>query len=567
MHASAGGLARHPIQYQDVWFCLINWTVTILPIQHNVSQTQALARKWRPKSFAELTGQEHVVRALTNALEQNRLHHAYLLTGTRGVGKTTIARILAKSLNCEQGVTATPCGQCASCKQIDSGNFIDMIELDAASNTQVDHMRELLENTLYAPTYARFKVYIIDEVHMLSKSAFNAMLKTLEEPPAHVKFVLATTDPQKIPVTVLSRCLQFNLKQIPQKQIGDHLQKILEIEGIPINDAISMLLIARAAQGSMRDALSLLDQAIAFGQGQIDESSVRNMLGIVDQSNLFELLEALVHKDGTRLMSLADELDAQCFSFDGALQDLAAILHQIAMAQIVPQALSEDLPERTRIFSLATCFTPEDIQLLYQVALHGRSDLSLAPDELAGFTMTLMRMLAFMPVDPSLDQAQPVLPSRIERPNSKDSHTSRIDTHDTSNRTNPIEQVRLEWSELIPHLKLTGMSKMLAQHSEAKFISEQEIELFVPVEHKHLLEKKYQERIQLALDTYWKKSIKLVFSIGNLTGLTPVALQQQAEQVKQIQAIAAIEQDPIVQDLIENFDAKLIASSIKSIQK
>ncbi len=542
-------------------------TVIILPVQYNVSQTQALARKWRPKSFAELTGQEHVVRALTNALEQNRLHHAYLLTGTRGVGKTTIARILAKSLNCEQGVTATPCGQCASCMQIDSGNFIDLIELDAASNTQVDNMRELLENTLYAPTQARFKVYIIDEVHMLSKSAFNAMLKTLEEPPAHVKFVLATTDPQKIPVTVLSRCLQFNLKQIPQRQISDHLQMILKTEGIPVNDAISMLLIARAAQGSMRDALSLLDQAIAFGQGQIDESSVRNMLGIVDQSNLFELLEALAHKDSARLMSIADEMDAQCFSFDGVLQDLAAILHQIAMAQIVPQALSEDLPERDRIFSLATCFAPEDTQLMYQIVLHGRSDLSLAPDELAGFTMTLLRMLAFMPIDSSLNQAHPVSLSPIELPRIKVNHASGIDTRDVSNLTNPVGQVRLEWSELIPHLKLTGMSKMLAQHSEAKFISEQEIELFVPAEHKHLLEKKYQERIQLALDTYWKKSIKLVFSIGNLTGLTPVALQQQAEQARQIQAIAAMEQDPVVQDLIENFDAKLIASSIKSIQK
>ncbi len=508
-----------------------------------------------------------MVRALTNALEQNRLHHAYLLTGTRGVGKTTIARILAKSLNCEKGITATPCGQCASCKQIDSGNYIDLIELDAASNTQVDHMRELLENTLYAPTHARFKVYIIDEVHMLSKSAFNAMLKTLEEPPEHVKFVLATTDPQKIPVTVLSRCLQFNLKQIPQKQIGDHLQKILEIEGIPANDTTSVQLIARAAQGSMRDALSLLDQAIAFGQGQIDESSVRSMLGVIDQSNLFALLEALTQKDGARLMLLADEMEAQCLSFDGALQDLATILHQVAMAQIVPQALSDNLPEYTRIFSLAASFAPEDIQLLYQIAVHGRSDLSLAPDELAGFTMTLMRMLAFMPADSDHDRIQPVLPTQIAPPKSKANHASRIEASDSSTLTAPVEQTRPEWSELILRLKLTGMAKMLAQHSEAKFISEQEIELFVPVEHKHLLEKKYQERIQQALDTYWKKSIKLVFSIGNLTGMTPVAIQQQAEYSKQIQAIAAMEQDPVVQDVIENFDAKLITSSIKSIQK
>ncbi|UJP00290.1 MAG: DNA polymerase III subunit gamma/tau, partial [Nitrosomonas sp.] len=371
-----------------------------------MSQTQVLARKWRPRNFSELTGQEHVVRALTNALEQNRLHHAYLLTGTRGVGKTTIARILAKSLNCETGVTATPCGACPACLQIDAGSFIDLIELDAASNTQVDNMRELLENALYAPTGARYKIYIIDEVHMLSKSAFNAMLKTLEEPPAHVKFVLATTDPQKIPITVLSRCLQFNLKQIPQTQIAGHLKNILAQENIPC-DTPSLQLVARAAQGSMRDALSLLDQAIAFGEGKIEEAGVRDMLGIIDQGYLFDLLEALVQRDGAKLLSLADEMEAQCLSFDSALQDLAALLHRIALAQTVPQAISEDTPEYVRIFALAKSLAPEDVQLFYQIALHGRDDLSLAPDEYAGFTMTLLRMLTFMPDDLTANRQSP----------------------------------------------------------------------------------------------------------------------------------------------------------------
>ncbi|MBA0916027.1 MAG: DNA polymerase III subunit gamma/tau, partial [Nitrosospira sp.] len=325
-----------------------------------MSLTQVLARKWRPKSFSELTGQDHVVKALTNALERKRLHHAYLFTGTRGVGKTTIARILAKALNCENGITATPCGKCGACIEIDGGRFVDLIELDAASNTQVDSMRELLENALYAPTYGRYKVYIIDEVHMLSKSAFNAMLKTLEEPPDHVKFVLATTDPQKIPVTVLSRCLQFNLKQIPPSLIANHLTYVLEQEQIS-GDAMSTQLLARAAQGSMRDALSMLDQAIAFGEGTVSESSVRIMLGAIDQGYLYDLLDALARKDGSQMLMLADAMEARSLSFDAALQDLAALLHQLALAQTVPQAISEDLPEYERIFTLTKIFTPEEI--------------------------------------------------------------------------------------------------------------------------------------------------------------------------------------------------------------
>lgn len=506
-----------------------------------------------------------MVRALTNALEQNRLHHAYLLTGTRGVGKTTIARILAKSLNCETGVTATPCGACAACLQIDAGSFIDLIELDAASNTQVDNMRELLENALYAPTGARYKIYIIDEVHMLSKSAFNAMLKTLEEPPAHVKFVLATTDPQKIPITVLSRCLQFNLKQIPQTQIAEHLKNILAQENIPC-DTPSLQLVARAAQGSMRDALSLLDQAIAFGEGKIEEAGVRDMLGIIDQGYLFDLLEALARRDGAKLLSLADEMEAQCLSFDSALQDLAALLHRIALAQTVPQAISEDTPEYARIFTLAKTLPPDDVQLFYQIALHGRSDLSLAPDEYAGFTMTLLRMLTFMPDNLTANRQLPQATIVNHTPSNKAGNKAQATSEQIIQPENTTASA-LDWPQLSQQLKLTGMAKMLAQHSEAKAITREKIELCVPDAHKHLLEKKYQDKIQTALNTYFDQPVTLHFSVGSITGLTPVALQQREEEEKQAKAIAAIETDPAVQELIEQFDAKLIVPSIKPIEK
>jgi DNA polymerase-3 subunit gamma/tau len=359
---------------------------------------QVLARKWRPKSFDTLIGQEHVVRALTNALEQQRLHHAYLLTGTRGVGKTTIARILAKSLNCETGITAHPCGVCAACQEIDKGRFIDLIEVDAASNTQVDNMRDLLDNAQYAPTSGRFKVYIIDEVHMLSKSSFNAMLKTLEEPPAHVKFILATTDPQKMPVTVLSRCLQFNLRQMATSSIVEHCQAILNSENIPV-ETPALHLIAKAASGSMRDALSLLDQAIAYGGQQVNEKEVRAMLGTIDQHYLFDLLNALIAEDGNALMAQTDAMAQRSISFDGALADLASLLQQLAVAQVVPDSILEALPERASLMDLAQKISAEKVQLYYQIVLTGRRDLGLAPDEFAGFSMTLLRMLAFSPSD------------------------------------------------------------------------------------------------------------------------------------------------------------------------
>ncbi|MCD4504479.1 DNA polymerase III subunit gamma/tau, partial [Chromobacterium piscinae] len=376
---------------------------------------QVLARKWRPKRFADLVGQEHVVRALSNALKEQRLHHAYLLTGTRGVGKTTIARILAKSLNCETGTTAEPCGECQACRQIDSGRFVDLLEIDAASNTGIDNIREVLENAQYAPTMGRFKVYIIDEVHMLSKSAFNAMLKTLEEPPGHVKFILATTDPQKVPVTVLSRCLQFSLRNMTPQQVSSHLAHMLDVEGIQY-EAPALALLGRAASGSMRDAQSLLDQAIAYGLGEVKEDGVRAMLGAVDRRYLFTLLQALAAADGPALMAEADRLAERGVSFDSALSELAVLLQQLALAQTVPTALAADEPERDSLFALADAIAPQDVQLYYQIAIHGRKDLALAPDEHAGFNMALLRMLAFHPAVAPADSAAPARPAAPSQP-------------------------------------------------------------------------------------------------------------------------------------------------------
>ncbi|MFZ6644288.1 DNA polymerase III subunit gamma/tau [Undibacterium sp. TJN25] len=377
---------------------------------------QVLARKYRPKSFETLVGQEHVVRALSHALDQQRLHHAYLFTGTRGVGKTTLSRILAKSFNCQGpdgngGITSHPCGVCEACVAIDAGRFVDYIEMDAASNRGVDEMAQLLEQAVYAPSNARFKVYMIDEVHMLTNHAFNSMLKTLEEPPEHVKFILATTDPQKIPVTVLSRCLQFNLKQMPPGHIVGHLENILGQEQIEF-EMPALRLLSQGAHGSMRDALSLTDQAIAYAAGKVTLEAVQGMLGALDQSYLIRLLDALAANDGRALLDVADEMAARSLSYKAALQDLGTLLHQIAIAQMVPAAVADELPEREDVLRLATAFDKEEVQLFYQIAVHGRNELALAPDEYAGFSMTLLRMLAFRPAEGSKDHVQGGPPSR-----------------------------------------------------------------------------------------------------------------------------------------------------------
>ena len=529
--------------------------------------TQVLARKWRPRTFAELVGQEHVVRALENALAQQRLHHAYLLTGTRGVGKTTLARIIAKALNCESGVTATPCGRCAACVEIDGGRFVDLLELDAASNTQVDNMRELLENALYAPTSGRFKVYIIDEVHMLSRNAFNAMLKTLEEPPAHIKFILATTDPQKVPVTVLSRCLQFNLKQIPPPLIRGQLEYVLGKEGVPF-ETPALNLLARAANGSMRDALSLLDQAIAHGAGKVEETSVREMLGAVDRGYLFSLLKSLASGQGPALLAEAERMAARSLSFDAALQDLATLLHRIALAQTLPEALADDEPDRDAVLGLAGAFSQEDVQLLYQIAIHGRRDLGLAPDEFAGFTMTLMRMLAFVPVEPG--KAVPAAAPGSARPGSKPAASAGTVAatgapEAIAKAAGNAEQELADWRTLVGRIKVGGMARMLADNCEFRSLDGERLELAVPEAHKHLLEKVYTDKLQAALADYFGRKLRLRISAGG-TGNTPAQIDNQERQAKLAKAIESIDADPFVRELVENFDARVKDSSIKPIQ-
>ncbi|MFN0038043.1 MAG: DNA polymerase III subunit gamma/tau [Burkholderiales bacterium] len=522
----------------------------------------ALARKWRPRSFAELVGQEHVVKAISNALTQNRLHHAYLFTGTRGVGKTTLARIVAKALNCETGVSATPCGVCAACTQIDAGRFIDLVELDAASNTQVDAMRELLESAMFAPTAARFKVYIIDEVHMLSRSAFNAMLKTLEEPPAHVKFVLATTDPQKVPVTVLSRCLQFNLKQIPPAQIRGQLEHILGKEGVPF-EAGALNLLARAAQGSLRDALSLLDQAIAHGAGKVAEQPVREMLGVVDRRYLYELLRAVARSDGPAMLKEIESMASRSLSFESALQELATLLHNIALAQTLPETLQEDDPERADLQELAQAFSPEELQLHYQIALLGRRDLGLAPDDFAGFSMTLMRMLAFAPIEPGDTPGVRAAPAqKISVQSAKENPAATAPAPATPVAGEPMESELSNWRELLTRLKIGGMARMLADHCEFHSLEDSRLGLTIAEAHKHLVEKAYVDKLQVALEEYFRQKVRLTVKVGTAVN-SPAQLEDQERRTKLAAAMESIDSDPFVRDLVETFDARVRDSSIK----
>ena len=526
--------------------------------------TQVLARKWRPRTFSELVGQEHVVRALTNALRQQRLHHAYLFTGTRGVGKTTIARIIAKALNCETGVTDAPCGKCGACTEIDAGRFVDLIELDAASNTQVDNMRELLENALYAPTSGRYKVYIIDEVHMLSRSAFNAMLKTLEEPPQHVKFILATTDPQKIPVTVLSRCLQFNLKQIPQPQIREQLKKILDAENIASEPA-ALALLARAAQGSLRDSLSLLDQAIAHGGGRVEESAVRAMLGAVDQTYLHGILKALAAGDGAELIAAAGRMASRSLSFEGALQELGSLLHRIALLQSVPEAVAADDPDREALHELSGLFGADDLQLYYQIALQGRQDIGLAPDEYAGFTMTLLRMLAFAP-GASITAARPgAMPST--RSVGAESAVAAAPAPPPVSQESKKNSGNAQWTGIVEKLGVTGMARMLAQHCELVHHDETRIELVLAKAHERLLDKTYQDKLKAALLQYFGGTPRVIISVGEGSGNSPAEIAGRDQQQRQAKAIAEIEQDPFVRELVENFDARVVDSTIKPIEQ
>lgn len=506
--------------------------------------TQVLARKWRPRNFAELVGQEHVVRALTNALRQQRLHHAYLFTGTRGVGKTTLARILAKALNCETGVTDAPCGKCGACSEIDAGRFVDLIELDAASNTQVDNMRDLLDNALYAPTSGRYKVYIIDEVHMLSRSAFNAMLKTLEEPPGHVKFILATTDPQKIPVTVLSRCLQFGLKQIPQSQIRERLAGVLKAEGVD-TDAASVALVARAAEGSLRDALSLLDQAIAHGGGKLEEASTRAMLGAVDQTYLHAILRAVAGRDGEALVAEAGRMAERSLSFESALQELATLLHRLALAQVVPASVPGDDPDAAAIAELGKVFSADELQLYYQIAVQGRSEIGMAPDEHCGFMMTLLRMLAFAPAEPgknSLPVAQPSVAKTAALPAAGDPSA---------------------WADLVAQLGLSAMAHQLALRCEMVSRTPERIELRISAADERMFDKPYRDKLTAALRQVLGGKLQVAFAAGEVAGVSPKAVTDRKIEQRHAEAVAEIRGDPFVRELIEDFGGSLEDSSIK----
>ena len=555
---------------------------------------QVLARKWRPKRFSELAGQEHVVQALTNAIERGRLHHAYLLTGTRGVGKTTIARILAKSLNCVNGVTASPCGVCPACVDIDAGRFVDLLELDAASNTGIDNMREILDNARYAPTVGRYKVYLIDEVHMLSKAAFNSMLKTLEEPPEHVKFVLATTDPQKIPVTVLSRCLQFNLKALPQPTIAARLAEILRAEDIAFDEA-ALLLIAHAARGSMRDALSLLDQAIAYGAGEVRAEVVRTMLGTVETEYIYRIADALIAADGPALLAEARALTERSLSLPSALDELAALFHRIAIAQTVPETV-DALADADRVATYAKAFSAESVQLAYQICVQGRADLALAPDEPTGFAMTLLRLLAFEPAT-SLEASGAArsgtgAPVRAVRQNAAPSESTSVRAESPASSvsksesppagalaspaprsdpapapipsTAPIAEIA-DWPAFVAGMKLSGIALQLAAQTELKAIAGNELVLAVPEASRHLTDKAYADKLKAALDEAFGRRMRLRFDVGGAATASLAVAEKRERAEAQSKTEAAFRDDPFVQDVLARFDARIKPDSIKPV--
>ncbi|MES9958255.1 MAG: DNA polymerase III subunit gamma/tau [Sedimenticola sp.] len=548
---------------------------------------QVLARKWRPRIFSELVGQEHVVRALSNALDNDRLHHAYLFTGTRGVGKTTLARIFAKSLNCEHGVGSTPCGQCSTCREIDEGRFVDLLEVDAASRTKVDQTRELLENVPYAPVRGRYKVYLIDEVHMFSDSSFNALLKTLEEPPPHVKFLLATTDPQKVPVTVLSRCLQFNLKRLPLEQIQGHLQEILEKEGIE-HEVPALVLLARSADGSMRDALSLMDQAIAFGGGQVMESEVRAMLGAIAQDRVHDLLYALADFDAEKVMGLVHELAEMVPDFSGALQDLLALLHRVALAQVVPDALDNSAGDEEQVRDLVTRLSAEDVQLFYQIGLMGQRDLPLAPDHRVGFEMVLLRMLAFRPADgggavaetprpkprataeptrPAPSRPQPVqaAPAKASAPAATSPARAEPAAVEPAQAAGTNVDLS-DWINVVEAMSLGGVAKQLANNCSFDSWDGSNLKLNLDPTHQHLQVGTTEQRLIKALSEYLGTPVKLTIEVSKPDSATPAQLQAKAKADRQREAEAAMAGDPLVQAMEEQLGAKLITESVRPVE-
>ncbi|CAN5319989.1 hypothetical protein BH24PSE2_BH24PSE2_00750 [soil metagenome] len=517
----------------------------------------ALARTWRPRQFEQVVGQEHVLRALINALQNERLHHAYLFAGTRGVGKTTIARIFSKCLNCERGVTATPCGECPACRELDEGRFVDLLEVDAASRTKVDDTRALLENVQYRPTRARYKVYLIDEVHMLSKHSFNALLKTLEEPPPHVKFLLATTDPQKLPVTVLSRCLKFNLKRLPVELIDERLQEICAAESLDAEPA-ALTRLARAADGSLRDALSLLDQAAAYGGGRIVADDVAAMLGSLDQDHLERIVDALGAADGARLLAESAAVAEQAPDYAQVLDDLASLLQRIALVQTIPELDSDERFDVERLRDYAARLAPEDVQLFYQIAIVGRRDLGHAPDPRSGFEMTLLRMLAFRPAGP--DQTRNAPPRESAAAAAKPPPRP-AQPRSTATAGDP----QSEWRALIDEAELRGALRQLATHCLCVRHDGDEWELVLDPDDAHLLTDQLKRRLVQVLREQAGGKLNLRYSVGTVDGETVARREARRVDERLEAAKASIDEDPNVRALKKAFGARVQPDSVKPV--
>lgn len=531
---------------------------------------QAMARTWRPRTFPELVGQEHVVKALVHALDESRLHHAYLFTGTRGVGKTTIARIFAKCLNCESGVSSTPCGECSACKEIDAGRFVDLLEVDAASRTKVDDTRDLLDNVQYAPARGRFKVYLIDEVHMLSNHSFNALLKTLEEPPPHVKFLLATTDPQKLPVTVLSRCLQFNLKRLPVNLIRERLEEVSDREDLE-TDAAALDQIARAADGSVRDALSLLDQAAAYCDGRLTDADVRTMLGTIDRAHAGRLLHAVASGDAAAVLAEVGKLDEMVPDYMAALDELALMIQQAALAQAAPEAIDAASADPDQVRELAGLISPEDLQLFYQIALIGKRDLYLAPSLRAGFEMVLLRMLTFRPAD-----APPRTGSGPARVRAATGHTETAGAPadapveaapaaSTGTGSGP-DDGEVDWGELVAGSGLGGAARQLASHCMFAARKGQVLELTLEQSQSHLLTDALKEKLRRALSERLGEDLRLHISLGRPQSETPAQRREREARERQREAIETIKGDPNVLAMERAFGATLDEDSIKPVK-
>lgn len=519
-----------------------------------MSSYTALARKWRPHSFAEMTGQEHVLRALANALASDRMHHAYLFAGTRGVGKTTVARILAKCLNCERGVSATPCGECASCREIDAGRSVDLIEVDAASRTRVDDTRELLDNVQYAPTRSRYKIYLIDEVHMLSAHSFNALLKTLEEPPPHVKFLLATTEPQKLPVTVLSRCLQFNLKRLSVALISARLQQILRAENIQFEPAAVQLL-AHGGDGSLRDALSLLDQLLAYGNGKALEADARAMLGTVGRDQIVQLAQLLAAGEAGALIEYANALDERASDYAQLLEQLAALLERVALKQLVPDFEGDELHPVELLAHLAAAIPAEDVQLFYQTAILGRRDLALAPDARTGFRMTLIRMLAFRPASTSAASAGALMPARAA----------------AASPAAPLPSARAatsaagpdDWPSILAALDLQGAPRQLAANCVLLGREGATLRLALDPRSASLRTRALEDKLTQALARHFGSAVRLEIEVRDSTAETPARSSERAQAERRAQARSAFEADPTVEAFKERFGASVLADTVR----